>query len=59
MQDPAKGEMDTFIINSLFHVDISLSLVYCVILTHHHSHVNILREGESGKRREVDGPICM
>ena len=46
-QDPAKGEMDTFIINPLFHVDISLSLVYCVILSHHHSHVNILREGES------------
>ena len=47
MQDPAKGEMDTFIINPLFHVDISLSLVYCVILSHHHSHVNMLGEGRA------------
>ena len=48
MQDPAKGEMDTFIINPLFHVDISLSLVYCVIPSHH-SHVNMLREGRAVK----------
>ena len=49
MQDPAKGEMDTFIINPLFHVDISLSLVYGVIQSHHHSHVNMLGEGRAVK----------
>ena len=40
-----RGKKNNYIINPLVHVDISLSLVYCVILSHHHSHVNMLREG--------------